>query len=140
MARAAQRTQSCGPADARRRLKQAQAMMLVAEIVEGDTSDVALPSVSAALSVLAGIAAVDAACCAAVRKRSRGQSHMDAVRTVRPVVPHGDLLAKKLEVLVSAKDQSVVTVVLVSEKKALSLLRTARDLVSLAVEVVDTHA
>lgn len=31
----------------------------LAEIVEGDTSDVGLPSVSAALSVLAGIAAVD---------------------------------------------------------------------------------
>lgn len=115
-------------------------MVLVAEIVEGDTSDVALPSVSASLSVLAGIPAVDAACCAALRKRSRGQSHMDAVRTVKPVAPHGDLLAKKLEVLVSAKDDSHYGLVLVSEKKALSLLRTARDLVALAVEVVDTHA
>lgn len=140
MARATQRTQPCEPADARRRLKQAQAMVLVAEMVEGDTSDVALPSVAAALSVLAGIAAADAACCAALRKRSRGQSHMDAVRTVRPVVPHGDLLAKKLELLISAKDDSHYGLVLVSEKKALSLLRTARDLVALAAEVVDTHA
>lgn len=115
-------------------------MMLVAEIVEGDTSDVALPSVSAALSVLAGIAAVDAACCAALHKRSRGQSHMDAVRTVRPVAPHGDILAKKLEVLVSAKDDSHYGLVLVSEKKALSLLRTARDLVALAAKVVEVHA
>ncbi len=65
---------------------------------------------------------------------------MDAVRTVKPVAPHGDLLAKKLEVLVSAKDDSHYGLVLVSEKKALSLLRTARDLVALAVEVVDTHA
>lgn len=140
MAQATKRTQSCDPADARRRLQQAQAMIMVAEIVEGDTSDIALPSVSAALSVLAGIAAVDAACCAALRERSRGQSHMDAVRTVRPVVPHGDLLAKKLGVLVSAKDDSHYGLVLVSEKKARSLLRTARDLVALAVEVVDTHA
>jgi hypothetical protein len=38
-----------------------------------DDTDSATPGVAAALAVLAGVAASDAACCAKLRKRARGQ-------------------------------------------------------------------
>lgn len=63
------RTEDCGPIQARSRLEQAEKFHEVAELAatEGDDVD-ASRSVAAALAVLAGIAASDAACC--VRRRT----------------------------------------------------------------------
>ena len=46
--------------------------------------------------MLAGIAAVDAACCRSLGRRSRSQDHRDAVALVRQVAPGGPEAAKQL--------------------------------------------
>lgn len=54
-------TKACTREDAVVRLAQAESFLLVADLVRGDATDVATPSVAASLAVLAGIAASDAA-------------------------------------------------------------------------------
>jgi hypothetical protein len=58
---------------------------MTADLVLGDDSDLATPSVAAALAVLAGIAASDAACCARLGRRPRGQDHATATTLLRTV-------------------------------------------------------
>ncbi len=58
------------------------------------------------LTVLAGIAVSYAACCAKLKKRSRGQGHAEAVKLGRAVVPHGEAMAKDLGRLLAAKHES----------------------------------
>ncbi|MGH3369992.1 MAG: hypothetical protein ACRDPR_08310 [Nocardioidaceae bacterium] len=79
---------------------------MAADLVLSDATDTATPGVAAALAVLAGIAASDAACCAKLRKRSRGQDHAEAVNLLRTVVPQGEAMAKDLGRLLAAKDES----------------------------------
>ncbi|WP_405055723.1 hypothetical protein OG474_23610 [Kribbella sp. NBC_01505] len=57
------RTQDCNRAQARVRLNQAREFLDVAEVVGDVESGLATEHVAAALAVLAGIAAADAACC-----------------------------------------------------------------------------
>lgn len=66
--RKATRTQACSAAEARSRLDHARKFLEVAELVAGDVhaDDAEYSSASAALAVLAGIAATDAACCKAL--------------------------------------------------------------------------
>ena len=73
--RGGSRTQQCGAEHARTRLSQARAFLEVADLVGDEHDNVATPGVAAALAVLAGIAASDAACCAVPGERSRGQDH-----------------------------------------------------------------
>lgn len=74
------RTATCGRKEALTRLSHAEKFLEVATIVAADTADIeASGSVSASLAVLAGIAAADAACCAALGRRSRAQDHKPAV-------------------------------------------------------------
>ena len=70
------RTQACGATEARSRLRQARRFIEVAELA-GDESapDPDFTSAAAALTVLAGIAAADAACCKALGMRSRSDNH-----------------------------------------------------------------
>lgn len=79
MARKASRTQSCDRADASNRLAHTRASSLeVAEITASEQDIPESASVAAAMAVLAGIAASDAACCAALGRRARGQDHHQA--------------------------------------------------------------
>ncbi len=57
----------CGRPEAMARLAQAKKFAEVAALCVGDPSDDTLPQVAAALAVLAGIAASDAACCIALK-------------------------------------------------------------------------
>lgn len=136
MARPDARTADCTPAEARARLQQAEAFLTAAELVLADDTDAATPGVAAALSVLAGIAACDAACCAKLRKRSRGQDHLAAVNLVGGVAPHGEALAKDLRRLLAAKDESHYGVTLVSAAKAKRLVGYARRQIELATDVL----
>jgi hypothetical protein len=102
----ATRTAACTRADAQQRLRQAEALLLVARLVVDDDSDVAVPGVAAALAVLAGIAASDAACCAKLKERPRGQDHKEAVALLATVTPHGKSLAKDLARLLQRKDDA----------------------------------
>jgi len=75
MARASARTQSCGPAEARRRLDHARSFLEVAELT-ADVNDLSLEyaSVAASVAILAGIAAADAACCQELGRLPRSRS------------------------------------------------------------------
>jgi hypothetical protein len=112
------RTADCTPAQGRSRLRQAEAFVMVADLVLSDDTDTATPGVAAALAVLAGIAASDAACCAKLRKRARGQDHTEAIKLLRAVVPHGEDMARDLGRLLAAKDESHYGVTLVDRAKA----------------------
>lgn len=72
----------------------------------GETGDEEYASAAAALAVLAGIAASDAACCAALGRRSRGQDHQQATRLIEQVEPGGTQAANALRRLLSLKDEA----------------------------------
>jgi hypothetical protein len=130
------RMADCTPAQGRSRLAQAQAFVAAADLVLSDQTDTATPGVAAALAVLAGIAASDAACCFKLRKRPRGQDHVEAVKLLGTVVPHGEAMAKDLGRLLAAKDESHYGVTLVDRTKARRLLGYARRLTELAGQVL----
>jgi len=80
------RTQDCAHQDARKRLADARKFLEVAELVDDEPVRVS-SGVSASLAVLAGIAASDAACCAALGRRSRGDSHAEAAELLSVIEP-----------------------------------------------------
>jgi hypothetical protein len=65
------RTQACDREQARIRLTHARAFLDAADLIGDVDDDLAGPNVAAALAVLAGIAAADAACCLTIGRRSR---------------------------------------------------------------------
>lgn len=97
------RQQTCTRDDARYRLSDARSMMAVADLVVTDDT---IPGVAGALAVLAGIAASDAACCAVLGRRHRGQDHRDAGELLKAVEPNGPAMAKDLRRLLSRKDDA----------------------------------
>jgi hypothetical protein len=135
------RASACGPGDAQIRLRHAESFLLVAELVLEQPDDplLALTGVAASLAVLAGIAASDAACCAAIRQRSRGQNHEEAINLVRAVSPGGEKMARDLGRLLSLKDNAQYGVVIVSKAQAESAVGWARRLVEQARDVVSVR-
>lgn len=131
------RTSDCTPAQGRSRLQQADAFVMAAKLVLSDDTDTATPSVAAALAVLAGIAASDAACCARLRRRPRSQDHTEAVRLLRTVEPHGESMAKDLARLLASKDESHYGVSLVDRAKARRLVGYARRITEVAAQVLE---
>jgi hypothetical protein len=115
---------------ARVRIDQAHAFLNTAELVATVDDDLASPGVAAALEVLAGIAACDAACCTALGQRSRGQDHHQATDLLRQVAPDGQTLARDLARLLDIKDGAHY--VYVSSQKATAAIRQARRLVEAA--------
>jgi hypothetical protein len=85
---------------------------------------------------LAGIAAVDAACCASLGRRSRAKGHKAAVELVRQVEPGGANAAKNLDRLLDLKDSAHYGVINVSGANLKTCLRTAGTLVEFADTVV----
>jgi hypothetical protein len=101
--RAQARTQACSVDDARARLAHATKFLEVAELVANE-EDAAYRSVATSLAVLAGIAASDAACCAALGRRSRGQDHGEAAVLLDQVRPGGPQAASALRRLLALKE------------------------------------
>ena len=133
MSRRKGRTADCSSEDARNRLKRAEAFLTVAELVLGerietdaDHDEINLSGVAAALAVLAGIAAADAACCHRLGTRSRGQDHAQAVALVKQVIPHGDELANDLDRLLDLKDNAHYGVLGVADAEARRAVEWAR--------------
>ena len=85
----------------------------------------------------AGIAASDAACCAALGERSRSQDHRDAVTLLRQVAPGGRDAAAQLERLLGLKDQAQYGFEDLAGQKLVAALRQARALVSFAESVLE---
>jgi hypothetical protein len=130
------RTQTCSKEQARNRLSHARKFLEVAEMTAGEAGDIEYASVAAALAVLAGIAASDAACCAALGRRARGQDHQQATRLVEQVEPGGSRAAKALRRLLSLKDEAHYGLFDVGGQDLQAALRQAGTLVDFAAVTV----
>lgn len=136
MTRSSGRVQSCDDTHAKVRIDQAGVFLDTAELVATVNDDLASPGVAAALAVLAGIAASDAACCAVLGQRSRGQDHQQATGLLRQIEPNGNGLARDLARLIDIKDGAHYGIVYVSGQKAAASIRQARRLVEAARALV----
>lgn len=132
------RTAACGDVEAASRLDQARAFLLVAELVAEQDDDLATPNVCASLAVLAGIAASDAVCCAALGRRPRGQDHRQAVDLLTQVVEIGQPMARNLTRLLSLKDDAHYGVLQVSGQRLEAALRQAKHLVDTAQDFLES--
>jgi hypothetical protein len=131
------RTQSCSRGDALTRLAQAESFLVAAELIVEDDSNDAAPNVAASLAVLAGIAASDAACCARLNIRARGQSHGEAIELLGTVQPLGPTMAKDLQRLLNRKDDSQYGLAFVSAGDASRMTSWARRLLDNAQRAVE---
>lgn len=129
------RAEACGRAEAKTRLNQALMFRDVAALVIDESVDSA-PGVAAALAVLAGIAAADAACCAELGERSRGQDHRQAIELVRRIPGDGAKMANDLAALLDIKDAAHYAPVVFSRGTARTALRRMVRLVASAAEHV----
>jgi hypothetical protein len=126
------RSAQCDHNQARVRSAHARAFLDTAELVLDVDDDLATPNVAAALAVLAGIAASDAACCAALGLRPRGQDHGQATDLLRQVEPDGVALARALGRLLDVKDSAQYGTAYVTSAKAAAAVQNARRLVEAA--------
>jgi hypothetical protein len=111
------RTALCGPADARARLRTAQAYLEVARnVLQEPSRDEYLNVASglAVLAVLAGIAAFDAVCGRRLGRIHRGDDHTGAQDLLRQATQDGSKLAAQLGRLLSLKDAAHYGVQVVS--------------------------
>jgi hypothetical protein len=131
------RTQTCGRTEARTRLEQADAFVVAAELVLEDTTAEANSGVAAALAILAGIAASDAACCARLRRRTRGQAHEEAVALLETVEPGGTEMAKDLKRLLQKKDSASYGLSFIALGEARDLVGWAKRLTGRARTAVE---
>lgn len=92
-------------------------------MVAEDSGDAAYGAAAGSLTVLAGIASCDAACCAALKERSRGQNHQDAIGVVKRITPSGAEAAKRLKSLLDLKDSANYGMVDISEAKLRKAIR-----------------
>ncbi len=135
--RAQARRSPCGRMEAASRLAQADAYLAAARLVVDDPTDVANPGVAGALAVLAGIAAADAACCARLSTRARGQDHREATVLVATVVPHGAAMAKDLDRLLGRKDSVHYGAAMISATEGARMVGWAARLVGHARAAVE---
>ena len=135
MPRRAGRVQACDREDAATRLAHAQKFYDAAELVAREDNVPAAMSVAAALAVLDGIAASDAACCAALGQRSRGQDPKQAEALVRQVEPGGAEAGKSLARLLDLKDTAHYGLIHVSAANLKTALRHASHLIDFATKV-----
>ncbi len=99
------RRQRCGKSEARTKLRRAEQFLEAAKLItEEDDPD--WKSAGAAVAVLAGIAASDAACCSALGSRSRSQNHHDAEALLESIVPGGKSAATALKRVLAMKDEA----------------------------------
>jgi hypothetical protein len=136
MTRAVAQTQMCSSQDAKTRLAHARKFLEVAELAAGEGDELDYSSAAAALSVLAGIAASDAACCKALGRRSRGQDHRAAIELVEQVEPGGKDAGNALRRLLGLKDEAHYGLFDVGGADLRAALRQAKALVDFAAQVL----
>lgn len=108
---------------------------LVVDEKDRDASFVYASS-AAALAVLAGIAASDAACCKALGKRSRSENHRDAERLLAEIKPGGRVAARDLGELLDLKDKAQYGFLRMSVPEVRKVMRRASKLIDFAAEVL----
>lgn len=128
--------QPCEPQHARTRWAQARAFIEVAELVGVEEDELATPGVTGALAVLAGIAASDAACCAALGERSRAEDHRQALTLLGQIIPDGSAMRRDLGRLLAIKDDAHYGLLHLSRQRAAAALKQARRLVDCAARHV----
>ncbi len=136
MTKRSARTQPCDRTQARTRLDNAQKSLEVAELAAGEDEIPASRSVAAALAVLSGIASADAACCAALGRRSRGDDHREAAILLRQIVPAGDGAAKALLELLNLKDTAQYGLIPITRRELTAAIRRATKLRDFAGETL----
>ena len=122
------RTQPCDRTQARTRLDNAEKSLEVAELAAAEQEIPASRSVAAALAVLSGIASADAACCAALGRRSRGEDHREAAALLGQIVPAGERAARALIELLNLKDTAQYGLIPITRRELTTTLRRARTL------------
>jgi hypothetical protein len=130
------RTQRCSEADAETRLRHSRLFLEVAQLVADEGDDVEYASPAAALAVLAGIAASDAACCKALGRRYRGQDHREAAAMLARVTPDGRQAANSLGRLLDLKDEAHYGLFDVATRDLKSAMRQAGTSVEFAAETL----
>jgi hypothetical protein len=134
MTRGRDRLEDCGAEQARRRRRQAELYLVVAERVFAEEAGEGT-TVATGNAVLAAIAAADAICCAAVGSRYRGSDHRRAADHLERVT--GDKkLAALLRDVVDLKDASHYGLASLASSRAKSALRKAAALVQAAQDRV----
>jgi hypothetical protein len=118
------------------RLDNAQKSLEVAELAAAEKEIPASRSVAAALAVLSGIASADAACCAALGRRSRGEDHRDAAALLRQIVPDGNRAATALIELLNLKDTAQYGLIPITQRELTVALRRAKRLLEFAGDVL----
>jgi hypothetical protein len=88
------------------------------------------------LAVLSGIASADAACCAALGRRARGDDHREAATLLRQIVPAGDRAARALLDLLDLKDTAQYGLIPITRRQLTTTLRRARTLLDFAADVL----
>jgi hypothetical protein len=136
MRRTGSRAQACSEEDAKTRLAHARRFLDVAELAADEGDDLEYSSAAAALAVLAGIAASDAACCKALGRRSRGQDHRAAIELIEQIAPGGKDASRALRRLLALKDEAHYGLFDVGGTDLKTALRQARTLVDFATEVL----
>lgn len=127
------RTQPCGVAEARVKLRRAEQYMEVARMIMDEADpDPDWASAAAALVVLAGIHASDAACCKALGRRSRGQDHHDAEALLELIEPRGRQAANAMRRLINLKDEAHYGLHQMSSQNLRSAFTQADRLISFA--------
>jgi len=124
--RATGRTVPCDRSIAQRHLAKARGFLAAADGLDGQ------PDARVVLLVVAGIAAADAICCGALRRRAAGADHREAVALLQSVPGEGHGLAAALRVLLGGKHKASYTEASVGPGEERAADRAARRLVDAA--------
>jgi len=120
-------------------MERAREFLEVAGLVVDEKDEDASPvyaSSAAALAVLAGIAASDAACCKALQERSRSENHRDAEQLLARITPGGKKAAGDLRELLNLKDKAQYGFLAMSVPEVRKVMRRANKLIDFAAEVL----
>jgi hypothetical protein len=128
------RTATVAKADARARLRTAQAYLEVSATVLTEPEKAEYLNVAAGLAVLAGIAASDAICGIRLGRMHRGEDHRGAQDLLQQATPDGKKLTMTLGRLLSIKDASHYGIIVVSARNATDARKWAALLVQRATE------
>ena len=98
-------------------------------LIDTDDGDPAMANV---VAVLGGIAAADAATCAALGRRSRGQDHRQAEAVLAEIIPDGAEAGKHLARLLDLKGNAQYGMIHVSRTEITVALRRVHRLIAFA--------
>ena len=135
MARKTGRRQDCDKAQARVRLRDAEAQLDLAGMADANSSPEERKA-AASCAVVAGVAAADAACCDVLGERSRGQDHREASDLLRQIEPGGDQAAKPFGRLIGLKDAAQYGFDEINAAMLATAQRQAKGLVEFAERIL----